>query len=126
MRRLFFFFIYTGPLSWPGGVSQCVTYFFSFLSVVNLCESDEPFWRFFSKCVWCLLAAAYPGDDPVNMFQLLRAKQLCDNRTLLIKALSRSDAIETVQKDDTLTAAQRKDMLKRCSKILAQVQASIE
>lgn len=23
-----FFFIYTGPLSWPGGVSQCVTYFF--------------------------------------------------------------------------------------------------
>lgn len=50
------------------------------------------------------------------MFQLLRAKQLCDNRTLLIKALSRSDAIETVQKDDTLTAAQRKDMLKRIKK----------
>lgn len=87
-----------------------------FLSVVNLCESDEPFWRFFSKCIWCLLAAAYPGDDPVNMFQLLRAKQLCDNRTLLIKALSRSDAIETVRNDATLTASQRKDMLKRIKK----------
>jgi hypothetical protein len=85
--------------------------------VVSLCETNDAFWRFFSKCMWCLLAAAYPGDVPiVNMFQLLRAKQLCDNRSLLLKALARTDALERVKADTTLTDRQRRDMLQQIKK----------
>lgn len=84
--------------------------------VVKMSETDEAFWRFLSKCMWCLLAAAYPGDGTVNMFQLLRAKQLCDNRSLLLKALARSDALERVQNDTSLTPQQRKHMKEQIKK----------
>jgi hypothetical protein len=54
---------------------------------------NEAFWRVFSKIIWCSLAGAYP-DDTVRpgMQKLLRIKQLCDNRALLLDAFTRGRA----------------------------------
>lgn len=56
---------------------------------------NEAFWRIFSKIIWCGLAGVYP-DDKVRpgMQKLLRIKQLCDNRALLLDAFTRGRAKE--------------------------------
>lgn len=90
----------------------------SLMDLVEDMSKDVAFWRFLSKCIWCLLAAAYPNDNgqAVNMYMLLRAKQLCDNRTLLMQALARTDVMERVNNDAQLSSAQKKTMLEKIQK----------
>lgn len=57
------------------------------------CILDHPvFWRVFSRLMWVMLANLYPGDlagpyDALGMRSLLRIKELCENRDLLIGTL---------------------------------------
>lgn len=54
---------------------------------------DEGFWRIFNKIIWCSLAGVYPSTKIRPDFRkLLRIKQLCDNRTLLMDCLTRNSA----------------------------------
>jgi len=70
---------------------------------------NEAFWRVFSKIFWCCLAGTYPNsvDAPRDMRKLLRIKELCENRTLLLNALTRSTES---------TKAQTKEEKKRVKK----------
>lgn len=57
------------------------------------CTLDHPaFWKLFSKLAWVMLANLYPGDlagpyDRLGMRSLLRIRELCENRDMLIGAL---------------------------------------
>lgn len=57
------------------------------------CILDHPpFWRVFSRLMWVMLANLYPGDlagpyDTLGMRSLLRIKELCENRDMLIGTL---------------------------------------
>lgn len=54
---------------------------------------NEAFWRVFSKIIWCALAGVYPEDTVrPSMQKLLRIKQLCDNRALLLDSFTRQKA----------------------------------
>jgi hypothetical protein len=57
---------------------------------------NEGFWRIFSKIMWCCLAGTYPNSRGriTDVRKLLRIKAICENRTLLLKILTRSDASE--------------------------------
>lgn len=57
------------------------------------CILDHPpFWRVFSRLMWVMLANLYPGDlagpyNTLGMRSLLRIKELCENRDMLIGTL---------------------------------------
>lgn len=57
------------------------------------CILDHPpFWRVFSRLMWVMLANLYPGDlagpyGTLGMRSLLRIKELCENRDMLIGTL---------------------------------------
>lgn len=62
---------------------------------------NEGFWRVFSKIMWCCLTGAgYVENEPYSMHKWLRMKQLCENRTLLINALTRSDAMRVAASNE--------------------------
>lgn len=77
--------------------------------------NNEGFWRVFSKIMWCCLTGAYPGSRVVpDMRKLMRVKELCDNRTLLINALTRGDAVE--EANGIADASKRASELQRLKK----------
>jgi hypothetical protein len=57
------------------------------------CILDHPpFWRVFSRLMWVMLANLYPGElagpyGTIGMQALLRIKELCENRDMLIGTL---------------------------------------
>lgn len=59
---------------------------------VKCALEHPPFWKLFSRLVWVMLANLYPGElagpyDRLGMRSLLRAKELCENRDMLIGVL---------------------------------------
>lgn len=106
--------------------------------LLELCKKKS-FWRLFSKVMWCCLTNAYgdaphgarrpqesersphgsqgvPGTVPeavpvTDLRKLLRIKQLCDNKTLLLDALSRSSELQQLQQTVEDTEERRKAIL---------------
>lgn len=66
--------------------------------IVKTIEEDQGFWRVFSRLFWVMLACLYPGDlgrrqsTHLGMRDLLRAKELTDDKSLLIDALTADQA----------------------------------
>lgn len=62
--------------------------------IVKTIKEDEGFWRVFSRLMWVLLANLYPKrissakTETLGMRDLLRAKELCDSKALMIEALT--------------------------------------
>jgi hypothetical protein len=76
---------------------------------------NEAFWRVFSKIMWCCLAGTYPNTtEKPGMRKLLRVKQLCDNRTLLMDTLTREGAVKRAR--EMTDAARRRQELARIKK----------
>jgi hypothetical protein len=70
-------------------------------STIKHCE-DQAFYRVFSLATWVALAGLYshhilhPAGGPMlrsSMDQLMRIKQLCSNRTLLVEAFTKQDEL---------------------------------
>lgn len=60
--------------------------------VIKSILDHPPFWRVFSRLMWVMLANLYPGElagpyNTLGMRSLLRIKELCENRDMLIGTL---------------------------------------
>jgi hypothetical protein len=57
---------------------------------------NEAFWRLFSKIMWCCLSGSYTRGVTVraDFRKLLRIKYICDNKNVLLDALTRRKAEE--------------------------------
>lgn len=78
---------------------------------IRYCE-NEGFWRLFRHVMWCMLAGTYPGSrGRPGMRKLLRIKQLCENRDMLMDTLSLQSQQEQIKAK--MRGEQRKSALKR-------------
>lgn len=79
--------------------------------------ADEGFWRLFRHIMWCMLAGTYPGSRKrPGMRKLLRIKQMCENRTLLMDTLSLKSQEDQIMA--TLKGVECKAALRRLEKEL--------
>lgn len=74
--------------------------------VVKSIQDDPTFWSVFSRLVWVMLSNTYPGDlacrqSNMGMRELLRAKELCESKELLIAALTaKQPGFDKMKEDD--------------------------
>ncbi len=62
------------------------------IELLNVCSETEAFWQLLSKLVWVMLAGLYPGQPAwLPMQDLVRAKELTENRELLMSCIRMKD-----------------------------------